>query len=83
LNQTLARCVKPYLQYYSQAKVAEVSRARMMHLVGVDVLIDQQDQAWLLETNSTPSMGIEFNAGKESDSGQGPISGVDFFVKSQ
>jgi len=60
-----------------------MTRSRMMHLIGVDVLIDQQEQAWLLETNATPSMGIEFHPGKESDSGQGPISGVDFFVKSQ
>ena len=30
-----------------------------MHIIGIDVIIDQAGKPWLLELNSTPSMAIE------------------------
>lgn len=93
LNQLLLMSIKPFLKYFTKCKYAKnTHQARNFHVIGVDVLIDEEGKCWLMEINANPSLNIEFdNSEKRSlgdkvtkgKQGNNPISHVDLHVKSK
>ena len=100
LCQHMLKYISPHLRYSQMCRLKKSAKGlRMMHIVGVDVIIDSNGKPWLLEANSLPSMAIEFapettvskngpneQKGKTSPENENKppqISAVDFFVKTK
>jgi hypothetical protein len=60
-TQTMAACV-PYIQAHCEnhleGPISEKQRATSFHVVGFDVLIDEDGKCWVVEINSFPGLGI-------------------------
>ena len=79
LVQGLMKAIQPHLKLYSTKHFEKgVRDSRLMHILGVDVLIDSSGNPWVLELNSMPSMAIE-SEGPEAPQ----VYLIDFYVKSQ
>lgn len=99
LCQHMLKYINPHLRYSQTCRLKSSAEGmRMMHIVGVDVIIDSNGQPWLLEANSLPSMSVEFSSESKcsksgpSESPTNPqpaqerlpqISAVDFYVKTK
>lgn len=93
LNQFLLLAIKPFLKYFTKCKYPkETDSAKNFHIIGVDVLIDEEGKCWLMEINANPSLNIEFDTSEKrslgdklskSKSEMNPISEVDLHVKSK
>lgn len=93
LNQFLLLALKPFLRYFSRCKYPKnIEYAKNFHIIGVDVLIDEDGKCWLMEINANPSLNIEFDTSQKRSLGDrivkskdsnNPISQVDLHVKSK
>lgn len=64
LAQRLIKTMIPHLrisleQQRSKLEPPLTSEMKMMHIIGLDVILDAEGHPWLLEVNSMPSMAIE------------------------
>ncbi len=80
LVQSLMKAIQPHIRLYSTKHFdGGFGDSRLMHILGVDVLIDEGGNPWILELNSMPSMAIESEAAKDASQ----VYLIDFYVKSQ
>lgn len=76
LISELMSCFYPYL--YHQYKIAfGEKRPHHFHIVGIDIILDQNLKAWFLESNDTPSMSITYIDDNEEEQ----ISEIDLQLK--
>lgn len=62
LAQHVAKALKPHLKLAGFQKYgSELHAARLMHVIGMDVILDEDGEPWLLELNAMPSMAIDFD----------------------
>ena len=54
--------MEPYLNHYYLHNISKDLEApvadKMFHILGLDILIDKKNHAWLMEINSNPSLNI-------------------------
>jgi uncharacterized circularly permuted ATP-grasp superfamily protein len=48
----------PFLKYYYKATFPK-KNGKCFHVLGIDILIDETGNPWLLESNNNPSFNIE------------------------
>lgn len=85
LVQLCLKGIKPFLRYFTKCTFSKGEPGRCMHIIGVDVLFDQEANPWLLELNAGPSLSVIFdpdNTIKKNLNEEPPISKIDLHVKS-
>lgn len=54
--------LEPYLRHYYRTNITRdeeiMAKSKVFHILGLDVLIDKKNHAWLMEINSNPSLNI-------------------------
>ena len=54
--------LEPYLTHYYRQNISKdpenLQNSKVFHILGLDVLIDKKNNAWLMEINSNPSLNI-------------------------
>jgi tubulin polyglutamylase TTLL11 len=54
--------LEPYLYHYYRRDITKkdekIANSKVFHILGLDVLIDRKNKAWLMEINSNPSLNI-------------------------
>lgn len=54
--------LEPYLTHYYRQNISKdpenLENSKVFHILGLDVLIDKKNNAWLMEINSNPSLNI-------------------------
>ena len=54
--------IEPYLLHYYRQHITKdekkVDNAKVFHIIGMDVLVDKKQNAWIMEINSNPSLNI-------------------------
>ena len=96
LCQHMLKALQPHLRHLQHCKLKNGGEGiHGMHIIGVDVIIDDQGRPWLLEANATPSMAVEFSSDSQQRTGpidyrsklknekSASISAVDFYVKTR
>ena len=66
LSRCLLRTIHPFLRHYSKLKLKTLEaydKTRFMHIIGIDVLLDDKGKPHLLELNSRPSMAVDYDPG--------------------
>ena len=65
IKDTVKKCIitlEPYLTHYYHVNVSKdpdnLANAKVFHILGLDILIDKKNNAWLMEINSNPSLNI-------------------------
>ena len=70
--------IYPFLKYYNHATFPK-NEGMNFQILGIDVLVDENMNPWLLEANSNPSLSIDHEvSGPESKK---ELSAVDEYVK--
>ena len=78
LTQKFLTGIYPFLKYYYRSTFPK-KNGKCFHVIGIDILIDDQLNPWLLESNNNPSFNIEHEpCGAELKK---EISPVDEYVK--
>jgi len=77
------RAVMPIIRYSSICTYGDKAQPKHFHILGLDVIIDSDQQAHLLEINSNPSLEIDFDSSSYGEIApkNRPINEVDKFVK--
>jgi tubulin polyglutamylase TTLL11 len=74
--------MKPYLRYFSKCTFSDQSKdAKCFHILGVDVMIDDNLTPWILEINANPSFSIDATS-ESKKLKKYVISPIDLHVKS-
>ena len=51
-----------YLMHYYRTNISKdpenIANTKVFHILGLDILIDKKNTAWLMEINSNPSLNI-------------------------
>ena len=81
LIQTVTKAMKPFLEYFIKCTFPRQKNQKFFHIIGVDIIFDEDCQPWLLELNGGPSFNIE-NPMRSKEEGSPKISEVDLHVKS-
>ena len=71
--------VYPFLKYYFNATFTK-ERGRNFHVIGLDIMLDDKLNPWLLEANSNPSFNIDHETVVGSETKK-EVSPVDLYVK--
>ena len=54
--------IEPYLTHYYKSHISKdenhLSNSKAFHILGLDILIDKKNRAWLMEINANPSLNI-------------------------
>jgi hypothetical protein len=51
--------LEPYLKHYYAVNIGRNTEdSKAFHILGLDILIDRKNKAWLMEINSNPSLNI-------------------------
>jgi len=54
--------LEPYLYNYYRTGISKdeekIANSKAFHILGLDVLIDKKNHAWLMEINANPSLNI-------------------------
>ena len=58
LTQKFLTGIYPFLKYYYNATFPK-KNGKNFHVLGIDILVDEQLNPWLLEANNNPSFNIE------------------------
>jgi len=65
IKDTVRKCVitlEPYLLNYYRMHISrddeKIEKSKVFHILGLDILIDKKNHAWLMEVNSNPSLNI-------------------------
>jgi transketolase len=65
IKDTVKKCIitlEPYLTHYYRTNISKdadnLANAKVFHILGLDILIDKKNNAWLMEINSNPSLNI-------------------------
>ena len=65
IKETVKKCIitlEPYLTHYYRTNISKdpenLSQTKVFHILGLDILIDKKNTAWLMEINSNPSLNI-------------------------
>jgi len=83
LVQKLLVSIQPIIQFNYNTAFEGKDNGKCFHVLGIDVLIDQDLKPWLIEINGNPSLNIEHELEQTMDKRKAPtiISPVDKFVK--
>lgn len=78
LMRNLLIAIQPYLEFSYHSAFGNKTEGKCFHVLGIDVLVDDELKPWLLEINANPSMDIthELEGQKKA-----VISPVDRYVK--
>ena len=79
LVQHLLKSMKPFLRYFMKCTYPKGEPGNCFHIIGLDVIMDEQGKPWILEINANPSLNIEAKSQKEKNDN---ISPIDLHVKS-
>lgn len=79
LLQHMIKAMKPYLHYFYNCTYPHDKPTKNFHIVGVDIIFDENCKPWLLEINANPSMGLL----KANYENRDDISQLDYYIKSQ
>lgn len=55
------KALKPYIQYACKTYYSGPKRGKCFHIIGIDVILDNDLKPYLLEINSNPSLNIDWN----------------------
>jgi tubulin polyglutamylase TTLL6/13 len=65
IKETVKKCIitlEPYLTHYYRTNISKdpenLANTKVFHILGLDILIDKKNTAWLMEINSNPSLNI-------------------------
>lgn len=72
--------MKPFLRYFEKCTFPRGDQGKYFHILGIDVILDDQCNPWILEINASPSLNVESSSAK-SETGDN-VSPVDLHVKS-
>ena len=54
--------IEPYLTHYYKSHISKdenhLNNSKAFHILGLDILIDKKNRAWLMEINANPSLNI-------------------------
>lgn len=64
VQHTLA-AMRPFLRYYLRCAYPKQDQGKMFHIIGFDVILDDEGELHLLELNANPSMNIQFEGNDE------------------
>jgi len=80
LLKRLLVSLQPFIQFHYNAAFEGKDTGKCFHILGIDVLVDQNLKAWLLEINANPSLNIGHEDSTDFKAKE-IISPVDKFVK--
>jgi len=60
-----------------------MDNSKVFHILGLDVLIDKKNRAWLMEINSNPSLNIFLEREKEDGTSEKILQEIDKLIKSK
>jgi tubulin polyglutamylase TTLL11 len=82
LIQKFLISMHPFLLYnFKAAFQNKTSEAKCFHILGFDILIDENGKAWILEVNSNPSLNPEHEVLGKDGKPTHELSPVDEYVK--
>ena len=81
LLQNMLKALKPFLRYFQRCTFPKGEPGTCFHIIGVDVILDDRLNPWILEINAYPSMNIE-SASESKKAGEFRVSPIDLHVKS-
>lgn len=70
-------------QFDTRLKTAKLNKVKCFHILGIDVLLTEDCQAWLLEINANPSLRVDFESEISPGVMQSIPSALDLYVKTQ
>ena len=89
LVQHLTQAIQPFIfESLKYAFSKHTDRFKCFHVLGVDILVDENGDCWLLEINSNPSLNVMFDpddwkAGSGKEYRESVVSPVDKYVKTR
>lgn len=57
--------LQPFLQYYLRCAYPKGDHGKMFHIIGYDVMMDDEEKLWLIELNANPSLNVQFEGNDE------------------
>jgi len=74
--------IEPYLKNAYHCFISsDYSDGRCFQIIGLDVLIDEDHNCWLLEINANPSLNV-YNETQVNGESEQKLSEIDLYVKS-
>lgn len=73
--------MKPFLRYFLKCTFPKGDVGKCFHILGVDVILDDLANPWILEINAYPSLNIQ-SASESKKQGEFVPSTIDLHVKS-
>lgn len=72
--------MKPFLRYFEKCTFPRGGKGNYFHILGIDIILDDQCNPWILEINANPSLNVE-SACARLKTGDN-VSPIDLHVKS-
>ena len=72
--------LKPFIKYNYRTAFGGKDTGKCFHVLGIDILIDEDLKPWLLEINANPSLNVEHDTEPGT---KGVLSPIDLYVKSK
>lgn len=72
--------MKPFLRYFEKCTFPREKGGNYFHILGIDIILDDQCNPWILEVNANPSLNVESSTAKAQTGDT--ISPIDLHVKS-
>ena len=82
LVQHLLKSMKPFLRYFMKCTYPKGEMGNCFHILGLDVIMDEQGKPWILEINANPSLNIEASGTSAKKERSENISPIDLHIKS-
>ena len=75
-------CLIPYLKNYSKRAInTDLEKIKCFQLIGIDIMLDHNYKAWLMEINANPSMNMYLERQNERGEYEKILSELDKYLK--